>query len=192
MTTITTTTTNTNTSTTTTLSFQIPTRLGVGGQARQPPCYRCYCCHCWCCACVRFMLLYLSYRIMTVLIGRLYRYVGRWVGRYIGQVTIISRRPTQEWPAFQKTSFACARTRSKGYKFQPDPLIGACGVMFRPRDKDELERGLESLEEKKKRMMMMMMWFPELVCRARAMSLRAFRESQLHDDLKVPYWYGPQ
>jgi len=95
------------------------------------------------------MLLYLSYRIMTVLIGRLYRYVGRWVGRYIGQVTIISRRPTQEWPAFQKTSFACARTRSKGYKFQPDPLIGACGVMFRPRDKDELERGLESLEEKK-------------------------------------------
>lgn len=32
----------------TTLSFQIPTRLGVGGQARQPPCYRCYCCHCCC------------------------------------------------------------------------------------------------------------------------------------------------
>lgn len=55
MTTITTTTTTTtNTNTTTTLSFQIPTRLGVGGQARQPPCYRCYCCHYWCCACVRF------------------------------------------------------------------------------------------------------------------------------------------
>lgn len=33
---------------TTTLSFQIPTRLGVGGQARQPPCYRCCCCHCCC------------------------------------------------------------------------------------------------------------------------------------------------
>lgn len=36
-------------------------------------------------------------------------------------------------------------------------------------------------------MMMMMMWFPELVCRARAMSLRAFRESQLHD-LHVLVW----
>lgn len=48
----------------TTLSFQIPTRLGVGGQARQPPCYRCYCCHC-CCWLLRAVSCCSTYRIVS-------------------------------------------------------------------------------------------------------------------------------
>lgn len=71
------------------------------------------------------MLLYLSYRIMTVLIGRSYRYVGR----YIGKVTIISRRPTQVWPRSRKLLLH-VREQGPSKGIQPDPLIGACGVMF--------------------------------------------------------------